>query len=91
MGNTRNIAFPSVSIPVHPHVCGEYDSGNIEELTFDGSPPRVWGILAAENAAKAAQRFTPTCVGNTPLSSGADDALSVHPHVCGEYGAGNQQ
>ncbi len=28
----------------HPHVCGEYDSESDYQQTWQGSPPRVWGI-----------------------------------------------
>ena len=33
----------------------------------------------------ATRRFTPTCVGNTPVQLGPSGSNTVHPHVCGEY------
>ena len=50
-----------------------------------GSPPRVWGILRCFAANVGLTRFTPTCVGNTPVMVVAIHPRSVHPHVCGEY------
>ena len=83
-------ALTSVAVcsgTVHPHVCGEYchlrlcDSGRL------GSSPRVWGILCKWSVWVWCTRFIPTCVGNTPTANANRWALTVHPHVCGEYSA----
>jgi len=50
-----------------------------------GSPPRVWGILRCSVGQIAADRFTPTCVGNTYYATLSAGIYTVHPHVCGEY------
>ncbi len=50
-----------------------------------GSPPRVWGIRVRVVRGIAPLRFTPTCVGNTTKEGNKMKALTVHPHVCGEY------
>ncbi len=71
---------------VHPHVCGEYVTQSNHETLTNGSSPRVWGILYLSPPITGAQRFIPTCVGNTDIMTGLVGALSVHPHVCGEYG-----
>ncbi len=50
-----------------------------------GSPPRVWEIRTCGCNGEDSQRFTPTCVGNTDVIFVLLSAVSVHPHVCGEY------
>src|SRR3972149_4040002 len=50
-----------------------------------GSPPHAWGIRAASAALDCYVRFTPTCVGNTPVEMGEYYWLAVHPHMRGEY------
>ena len=65
MGNTQPFSLQLALLPVHPHVCGEYNR------LLDG---------------KHRTRFTPTCVGNTPVTKPKKIATPVHPHVCGEYG-----
>ena len=52
-----------------------------------GSPPRMWGIFAATIAGRAAERFTPTHVGDmqTEMHTG-QPKRAVHPHACGGYG-----
>ena len=50
-----------------------------------GSVP---GNARAPGPAVLRHRFTPTRVGNTPVSAGSSWTTSVHPHACGEYVAG---
>ena len=71
---------------VHPHVCGEYEASDEPPVCVHGSPPRVWGIRLPGPPAEQPRRFTPTCVGNTELGVQEGCAVTVHPHVCGEYG-----
>ncbi len=78
--------FRRRELPVHPHVCGEYDLLIFLTVNSRGSPPRVWGIPRAGPPGPAGSRFTPTCVGNTPPLCVLSGQTAVHPHVCGEYG-----
>ncbi len=50
-----------------------------------GSSPRVWGIRNSAGIRFGRWRFIPTCVGNTWFCDRHRPAVSVHPHVCGEY------
>ena len=66
----KTIAAPLLALwpSVHPHVRGE----DVIWLTcagrLDGSPPRAWGRLGIELNPDYVVRFTPTCVGKTPIS-----------------------
>jgi len=51
-------------ITVHPHVCGEHDSGSCLTINSDGSSPRVWGTFSSSSGSLRPFRFIPTCVGN---------------------------
>ena len=77
-------------MPVHPHACGEYKAIRKARPPYDGSPPRVWGILVFNPTHLPANRFTPTRVGNTRSVTGCPASAAVHPHACGEYGACRQ-
>ena len=46
----------------------------------------MWGIHIPRPDHRRKDRFTPTCVGNTPPSPSCQPSTAVHPHVCGEYG-----
>ena len=85
VGNTLSSNKRTWNVPVHPHVCGEYDCLVRKASAPFGSPPRVWGIPPPTFRVFRRFRFTPTCVGNThnPILLQMGDP--VHPHVCGEY------
>ena len=51
---------------------------------LSGSPPRAWGRLTCERRLPKAERFTPTCVGKTPIALPVLWIGAVHPHVRGE-------
>src|SRR4030065_159549 len=85
VGNTIQPTFIPSSMPVHPHMRGEYDVFQIAFRRSIGSPPPARGILAASAALDCYVRFTPTCVGNTPVEMGEYYWLAVHPHMRGEY------
>ena len=70
---------------VHPHVRGEYGSMTTTLSPSLGSSPRAWGIPSRPLCVLRADRFIPTCVGNTSLASCSTGRVSVHPHVRGEY------
>ena len=52
----------------------------------DGSSPRSWGTVRAEQLYPINFRFIPTVVGNSDASSSGETARSVHPHGRGEQG-----
>ena len=65
VGNTA-LAHRARSAPaVHPHMRGEYVGGGSSVCLCNGSPPHAWGILHVSAISGLAERFTPTCVGNT--------------------------
>ena len=85
VGNTRTVCRARRLRAVHPHVCGEYFFTATKSAAPCGSPPRVWGIRKKLGVGRPWERFTPTCVGNTPFPPSASIWGPVHPHVCGEY------
>jgi hypothetical protein len=80
-GTGNHLSFNTV----HPHVCGEYVWIRKQVRPTVGSPPRVWGIHLPAFPGLPANRFTPTCVGNTDGRYSPPSPSPVHPHVCGEY------
>ena len=50
---------------VHPHTCGEIQFGGSDFKCANGSPPHVWGNLAAHEQFMRTERFTPTRVGKS--------------------------
>ena len=85
VGNTPPRIVARTSLPVHPHVRGEYSCSFNSNAFDNGSPPRAWGIPSRLGARGPAARFTPTCVGNTLFPSLTSTFDTVHPHVRGEY------
>ena len=85
VGSILSASSMPVTLPVHPHVCGEH------RLTFGtgqpsgGSSPRVWGAWVSSMSSIAALRFIPTCVGSIKSVSALRLGVPVHPHVCGEH------
>ena len=71
--------------PVHPHVRGEHAPTATMNSLDDGSSPRAWGTPRDPFVGQPAQRFIPTCVGNTVATQGRISLSSVHPHVRGEH------
>ncbi len=89
VGNTCRFVAGPVVPPVHPHLRGEYVVSPWRTRDWVGSPPPAWGILTEPQREEALSRFTPTCVGNTPISSTGRRGVSVHPHLRGEYFCGS--
>ncbi len=85
VGTTCGYSPSQLGWSVHPHVRGDYTNQASAETGDAGSPPRAWGLRAADCARRQAFRFTPTCVGTTSCCSIASSALTVHPHVRGDY------
>ncbi len=69
---------------VHPHVRGDNRPASPRYRTGGGSPPRAWGQLRHARGKTAFRRFTPTCVGTTPITLLRMRLPSVHPHVRGD-------
>ncbi len=69
---------------VHPHACGECVLLIPINAAWLGSPPRLWGMLAASVILRRRRRFTPTPVGNASGRRATQRDRSVHPHACGE-------
>ena len=85
VGNTPGPLMAMRALTVHPHMRGEY--GRLVTATgiTSGSSPHAWGIRRYGPPACAPCRFIPTCVGNTMALIRLRVALSVHPHMRGEY------
>jgi len=85
VGNTVAMNSAIFSLPVHPHIRGEYFSVSACLLCPIGSPPHTWGILEEYLLGSHICRFTPTYVGNTTTAAPVQSLLTVHPHIRGEY------
>ena len=72
-------------LAVHPHVRGDYRTGEIIIAAIVGPSPRAWGLRAYSGSWTRAQRSIPTCVGTTPPLSPPPAPPPVHPHVRGDY------
>ena len=85
VGNTiaRDGLFGRVT--VHPHVRGEHRQLMMSAARYDGSSPCAWGTPAAGRAGVVADRFIPTCVGNTRYTIAIRSRSAVHPHMRGEH------
>ena len=53
--------------PVHPHVCGDFKSAEMQDFSNYGSPPRMWGLLYSIQVQPCSSRFTPTYVGTSSI------------------------
>ena len=87
VGNTSVGIYGTLSLPVHPHIRGEYDDPLPSSLVLAGSPPHTWGIRYKWQILTPSIRFTPTYVGNTTWITLMTRLTTVHPHIRGEYGA----
>ena len=54
-------------------------------MEYSGSPPLAWGILFLIVLLLTLLRITPTCVGNTLVSTYNIALKRDHPHLRGEY------
>ena len=70
---------------VHPHACGEYYCAEDRSPRFDGSSPRLWGVLVDFYSDIGITRFIPTPVGSIARKKRSKRYFTVHPHACGEY------
>ena len=84
VGNTTETSAPSGVLTVHPHACGEYNRNECAIWSFNGSSPRVWGILLVARNQRRTARFIPTRVGNTnPSLMTAPQNTGSSPRVWG--------
>ena len=85
VGNTWASSTQQMSTPVHPHMRGEYPCEFHHHGRASGSSPHAWGIREPRRPRSCRVRFIPTCVGNTMGNDCWMRAVSVHPHMRGEY------
>ena len=85
VGNTPPLPSPASGTPVHPHACGEHNSGGMLLDALRGSSPRMWGTPVLTGPVCQYRRFIPTHVGNTRRCQLLPGVKSVHPHACGEH------
>ena len=85
VGNTLVKTASSRFGTVHPHGCGEHAARCLARRITRGSSPRVWGTLTLPLKERREERFIPTGVGNTAISSPDIWPVTVHPHGCGEH------
>jgi len=74
----------SMSMPVHPHACGDSLGATRGAAWWAGSPPRVWGQRPAGRHRPCRRRFTPTRVGTAASDRCKRPCSTVHPHACGD-------
>ena len=67
VGTTWGCSITWSAISVHPHVRGDYCGISSPRASALGSPPRAWGLRRQSTAPAPSARFTPTCVGTTPI------------------------
>ena len=63
---------------------GELTATRAAPPTITGSSPRAWGTLEMPHPSRMANRFIPTCMGNSGSTVTTRSVYSVHPHVHGE-------
>ncbi len=84
VGNRSISLHCRICAAVHPHRCGEQDSGPRSRSPIIGSSPQVWGTDCQRYLTDGLHRFIPTGVGNRTGTSPSQKQASVHPHRCGE-------
>ena len=85
VGNTLAGRYIRFETQDHPHLRGEYWLWFWLGLSFRGSPPLAWGILADVADVFTHVGITPTCVGNTTFVFDRYPEVEDHPHLRGEY------
>ena len=84
VGKSWEIAKDKELIRDHPHPCGEKAYLPSKDLLNIGSPPPMWGKVAAPFNAFGFGRITPTHVGKSTLNGIMVADEMDHPHPCGE-------
>ena len=75
----------SVTLPVHPHACGDHGLPRLSSRLSIGSSPRVWGSLCIGVITRTGLRFIPTRVGITTTFANSSTSSTVHPHACEDH------
>ena len=70
-------------------MCGERVFEADEDLSTNGSSPRVRGTQQRILGQPYVGRFIPACAGNAQASTGQSLRQTVHPRVCGERDVSN--
>ena len=86
VGRTSGGNRPPRDRPDHPHARGENAVRPSIRSSNHGPSPRTWGELAAQMAARSAERTIPTHVGRTRLNLCRALPGTDHPHARGENG-----
>ena len=73
-----------LTVPDHPHVCGEKRNTFQNRIRISGSSPRVWGKVCKDTPQSVILRIIPTCVGKRSINCNGGIIFPDHPHVCGE-------
>ena len=85
-GNSDVVPPASISMTVHPRVCGEQTRLSFGFLLCVGSSPRVRGTVCSYLWKVSGCRFIPACAGNSDFNVDGLCRIPVHPRVCGEQG-----
>ena len=86
-GNTPSQGTGTITVPVHPRVCGEHSPFQADRVSVAGSSPRMRGTRQGGNEILERGRFIPAYAGNTSFSRFRAEFPAVHPRVCGEHAA----
>ena len=83
------VVVPASDAPTrdHPRVCGECLPVPSDITPFDGSSPRVRGMLRSADQHGRRRRIIPACAGNAQSLGRSRWARRDHPRVCGECDA----
>ena len=73
-----------VSVPDHPHGCGEKVQPPSFAASRIGSSPRVWGKVKRNSFSCLSSRIIPTGVGKRFSADTGAGPPTDHPHGCGE-------
>ena len=87
-GNSDVVPPASISMTVHPRVCGEQGAVRNGRTAAYGSSPRVRGTGPRKRVDPQRTRFIPACAGNSLNFRDRHIFSPVHPRVCGEQKAG---
>ena len=76
---------------VHPRVCGERLLSSRKQYGPNGSSPRLRGTHNQSQAGRWDRRFIPAFAGNAQARQPSSLSSAVHPRVCGERIAADQE
>ena len=91
VGNTTAPSTRSRFSRAHPHLRGEHHTLRVRVERVLGSSPPAWGTRRAATVYEKAPRLIPTCVGNTPPTTGSSAMSWAHPHLRGEHGTASDK